>query len=77
MKKLKNSNIVYTSLKELESLGYKTLPTIKDRKGNVNPPSPGAMLCLTNKTKDLWCELSQSDIEHSKVNNEKFLILEK
>lgn len=77
MKKHKDSNIVYTTLKELEKLGYKQVKPTYDKKNNVNPPEPESMLCLTNKNLDLWCELSISDIKHSKVTPDKFLILYK
>jgi hypothetical protein len=75
MKREINSNIVRAPINELEELGYKKIEISRDKKGNVNPPPEKSLLCLMNKEKDLWAELSQADIIHSKVNPEKFLIL--
>jgi len=82
MKRNTNSNIVYTTKKELESLGYKeSTPTYSIKKfehtKTIDPPAPGCMLLLTNKGLDLWCELSAEDIKISKVNCISHLIMEK
>lgn len=77
MLKEKDSNLVRASFRELTKLGYKPVEIFKDKKGDVNPPSDGSLLCLTNKARDLWVELSAADIKQSKVTPDKFLILNK
>lgn len=77
MKRNKDNNIIIASLEELTELGYKPQKLVKDRKGNVEPPKPKSLLCLTEKSKDLWAEMSSADIEMGKINCEKFLVLEK
>lgn len=82
MKRDKNSNIVRAAFSELESAGYKqSIPTYSKLKNSdimqANPPAPGSLLCLVNKEMNLWAELSSADILKSKVNSEKFLIMEK
>ncbi len=75
MNKSKDSNLIHATLQELLDLGYKPVPVIKDKKGLVQPPPAGSLLCLTNKAQDLWAELCPSDIKASKVTPDKFQIL--
>jgi len=82
MKKSKTSNLIFATFDELIKLGYKkSTPEYSKAKyenvKSINPPKPGDLLCLLNTTKDLWAELDQKGIKHSKVNCEKFLIMEK
>lgn len=77
VKKSETSNLIETTLEELIQLEYKPAKFTIDSKGKVSPPKPGSMLCLTNKSKDLWVELTESDIKASKVTADKFLILTK
>lgn len=72
MTRNKDNNIVYATLDELKKLKYKQKVLTKDKKGNIVPPEPGALLCLTNKAADLWAELSEIDIRISKVTGDKF-----
>ena len=76
IKRNKENNIVRADLKELEKNGWRAAKPIKDRFGNVQPPKAGNLLCLSNKSQDLWADLSLNDIKISRVNCEKFLIME-
>lgn len=71
MTRNKDNNIIRVSLKELNELGYKELPTIKDKKGNILPAPTGSLLCLLTKEQNLWAELDN----HAKVTPDKYLIL--
>ncbi len=77
MKHDKNSNIVRATYEEILAAGYSPVKPIKDKKGNIESPAPGSLLCLVNKGQDLWAELSPADIKISKVTADKFLIMEK
>lgn len=77
MKKNKENNIVHAEISELEKSGYRAAKVKFDKKNNVIPPEPNSLLCLNNKDKNLWAELSPADIKISKVSADKFLILEK
>lgn len=77
MKRDANSNLVRATFEELQNLGYSQLSTKKDKKGNYLPPQRGSLLCLTNSARDLWAELSDSDIKNSKINAEQWMILGK
>lgn len=79
MIKNKENNLVQATYGELKSLGFEQPPEQLDKKGIFIPPPVGSFLCLVNKDRDLWAELSDSDIKSAKltVEKSKYLIMSK